>query len=196
MKLTYNPSTFDFYKHPDRIGETVNIREKMFQIFDDIYLRLRIIADNSKRISSYPSINDHPFFLKLDEIIQNPTAPDENAKCDEVFAFYIYKVSKYARPEFFARVLKFVVLFRECLNLIYKERAKSKSSDYNPDYSEIFNPEDAPDISNDFVTEYLGTDTCQLDFKREEAIDITHNFCQWLYDNNYTCSKLSLISNY
>jgi hypothetical protein len=25
---------------------------------------------------------------------------------------------------------------------------------------------------------------------------LTQNFCHWLYENNFTCSKLSLISNY
>ena len=34
-----------------------------------------------------------------------------------------------------------------------------------------------------------------LGYNKEEAIDLTQNLCQWLYDNNFTCSKLSLINN-
>ncbi len=148
------------------------------------------------KITPYNSTTPHPFFYKIEDIFQNPRTPDENSKCDEVFSFYIYKVSKLARPEFFTKVLKFITLFRECLNQINKDKCKSKSDEITYEYSEIFNAEDAPDISNEFVTEYLGAESMIFDFSREEAIDITQNFCQWMYDNNYTCSKLSLISNY
>ena len=63
------------------------------------------------------------------------------------------------------------------------------------EYTQDNNAEDAPDISNEFVTEFLETDPSFFDFQKDEVIEITQNFCQWLYDNNFTCSKLSLISN-
>lgn len=62
------------------------------------------------------------------------------------------------------------------------------------EYTEENNAEDAPDISNEFVTEYLESDTNMFGFNKEDVIEITQNFCQWLYDNNFTCSKLSLIN--
>ncbi len=166
-------------------------------MFNDIYVRLRSNSeDTTSKLTPYLSASEHPFYLKIEEIFNNPRTPDENCKCEEVFAFYIYKASKLARPEFFMKVLKFVTLYRECLNLTNKEKCKTKSEEFIYEYSEVFNAEDAPDISNEFVTEYLGPDNLQFDFAREEAIDLTQNFCQWMYDNNYTCSKLSLISNY
>jgi len=136
-------------------------------------------------------------YLRIAEFVSSPRALDENCKCDEVFAYYIVKVAKVAKPEFFMKVLKFITLFRECLNNTNRDKMKPKNgSQASNDYSEVFNPEDVPDISNEYVTEYLGTEHNLFDFGREEAIDLTQNFCQWLYDNNFTCSKLSLISNY
>ena len=38
------------------------------------------------------------------------------------------------------------------------------------------------------VFEYLN----RLD---DESIDLTQNLCYWMYENNFTCSKLSLINN-
>jgi hypothetical protein len=197
IKLLYNPATFDFFKHPERTGETSNLHECLETVFNDVYLHLRNTSEElSTKITPYHSASQHPFFLKIIEIFQNPRTPDENSKCEEVFAFYIYKVSKLACPEFFTKVLKFITLFRECLNQINKDKCKTKTEEISYEYSELFNAEDAPDISNEFVTEFLGPDSMIFDFSREEAIDITQNFCQWMYDNNYTCSKLSLISNY
>jgi hypothetical protein len=165
--------------------------------FDDIYVRLRNSSEEcNRKLTPIYQIDHHQFFYKIDEIFQNPKTPDENSKCDEVFAFYIYKVSKLARPDFFIKVIKYVTLFRECLNSINREKMKSKNEEFGYEFSEIFNPEDAPDISNDFVTDFLSVDSNLFEFQREEAIDLTQNFCQWMYDNNYTCSKLSLISNY
>ena len=63
------------------------------------------------------------------------------------------------------------------------------------DFSEEFTCEDAPDISNEFILEFLQTDQMIMGYSKEEAIDLTQNLCQWLYDNNFTCSKLSLINN-
>ena len=163
-----------------------------------------------KRIKNYVCVEEHPLIVKLLSFIQSPKTLDENSKCDEVFAFYLYKVAKYTRQDFFIKVLKFVILFRECLNITYKKEILCKlgvpedeiKTEENGtegcsslEYSEVFNPEDAPDISNEFVTDYLGTDNSLMEIQKEEAIDFTQNLCQWLYDNNYTCSKLSLINN-
>ncbi len=100
--------------------------------------------------------------------------------------------------------MTYVVLFRECLNFINNNKdgkqdssngkIKEENSSYTTEYTEENNAEDAPDISNEFVTDFLESDPFFFNFEREEIIDITQNFCAWLYDNNFTCSKLSLIN--
>ena len=128
--------------------------------------------------------------------MDHPRGVDENSNCDVIFYYYIFKVSRYARPEVFIRVLQFVILYREFVNYIYRDRVKTKLFETQQyEYTEVFNPEDIPDISNEFITEFLDVDNELFDYQRDEALDLTQNFCQWLYDNNYTCSKLTLISS-
>lgn len=193
IKNLYNPATADFFKHPERIGETSNIITSLIEVFREIYNLKYNDRNKLKKMKHHENMGDHPFFRKIQEMNQSPKALDsENSKCDEIFADYVVKVSKCARRDFFEKVLKFVVLFRESLNITNSEKVGNDGKDY----TEIYNAEDAPDISNEFVTEFLDTETLLFGFTKDEAIDITQNFCQWLYDNNFTCSKLSLISGF
>jgi len=116
----------------------------------------------------------------------------ESSKCNEVFADYISRIAKVTKKEVLVKFITFVTLFRECLNSMNKKDSNGCSVE---EYTQDNNAEDAPDISNEFVTEFLETDASFFDFQKDEVIEITQNFCQWLYDNNFTCSKLSLISN-
>jgi hypothetical protein len=147
-----------------------------------------------KKLKNYPNWESHPFFRKIIENWSLMKMIDENSKCDETFSFYIQKVARLCKHEYFIKVLKFITLYRECLNFTQIENPKN-NKDCRYEYVECNNSEDVPDISNIFIMDYLETDTQGFDFTREEAIDLTQNFCQWLYDNNFTCSKLSLLSN-
>ena len=80
-----------------------------------------------------------------------------------------------------------MLLFRECLNKVNKINVGGN------EYSEVSNSEDAPEISNEFVTEFMD-DENEFNISKEEVIDLTQNLCQYMYDNNFTCSKLSLIN--
>jgi len=185
MKLLYNPCNTDYFKHPDRIGETTDINDCVDRVFKEVFLQ-----PNEFKFKQYKIAKENNFLNKVIEFWQNSKGLDvENSKCDEIFADYINKVSKLCKKEFFLKILKFVVIFREALNNLYKNKCRN-----DEEYSESHNAEDAPDISNDFVTEFIEKDPNFFDINKEDAIDITQNFSQWLYDNNYTCSKLSLIS--
>jgi len=192
MKLMYNPCNFDYFKSPDRTGEVKDLNELvpiLKMVFEKIYKNQGDTKIQNDKIKSYELYADHPFFQKVEEFFVAPKMLDaEKAKCSEVFADYICKVARVTNDVFLEKILIFVTLFRECLNSQNKKEA-------NTEYTEENNAEDAPDISNEFVTEYLETDENFFGFNKEEVIDITQNFCQWLYDNNFTCSKLSLISS-
>jgi hypothetical protein len=182
----------DFFKSADKFGETFDIEKSL----RDVYEELLINSSNFKfteKTRNCEHYSKHPFVIKiLENISTNPNLDGENSRCDEVFADYIVRVSKIVNESFFNKVLKFVFLFRECLNDVHSDKTKEIPEEY---YTEVRNAEDAPDISNDFVTDYLDTDNEKYGFSKEDAIDLTQNFCQWMYDNNFTCSKLSLINN-
>jgi len=191
VKLIYNPCGMEYFKHPERIGETneTEIDEVLREVFDKIYMN----EDRMKntRIKQYTSFDQHPFMQLILEHYQSPKTLDpEKSKCNEVFADYLCKIARVSRKEVFAKFVTFITLFRESLNSMNK-----KDNLHSGDYTQEYVPEDAPDISNEFVTEFLESDSSFFDFQKDEVIDITQNFCQWLYDNNYTCSKLSLINN-
>lgn len=146
---------------------------------------------HNAKLKLYVNFEEQPLFIKVRQNFIDPkTLDSEKAKCTEVFADYLCKVARVTNPMFFEKIVVFVALFRECLNFQNSQTSKEQT-----EYTEENNAEDAPDISNEFVTEYLEADKNLYGFQKEEVIDITQNFCQWLYDNNYTCSKLSLISN-
>jgi len=182
----------DYFKSPDKIGETNEIEKCINIVWSDIFNENSIFKLNEKT-KTCENYFSHQFFKLILEYVKNPPVLDgETSKCDEIFSDYIVKISKLTNENFFVKVLKFVFLFRECLNDLYKDKVKD-TPDIN--FSELVNAEDAPDISNDFVTDYLETENEKYGFSKDDAIDLTQNFCQWMYDNNFTCSKLSLINN-
>lgn len=182
----------DYFKSSDKFGETNNVENCLREVYEELNSE-EISFKLTEKTRNCKDYSKHPFIrLILDNLANPPVLDGENSKCDEVFAEYLVKVSKIVNDNFFTKVVKFVFLFRECLNDMHRDKEKD-IEDY---YSETKNAEDAPDISNDFVTDYLDlSDNEKYGFTKEDAIDLTQNFCQWLYDNNFTCSKLSLINN-
>ncbi len=128
-------------------------------------------------------IQNHPFILALKNTNTDDNNPNSEIKCDEVFALYVKNVSHFCCPEFFKKVMKFVFLFRENVNITNKD----------PRYTEEKSAEDAPDSSNDFILEFLGIDSHnKYKVSKEEAIELTQNLCSWMFRNSYSHSKLAL----
>ena len=67
----------------------------------------------------------------------------------------------------------------------------------NGNFEYTFNncAEDVPDLSNKFISEFLDVDKNLFGFNKEDSIDLTQNLCHWMYENNFTSSKLTLISS-
>ena len=144
-----------------------------------------------------------------DKFDEDEMARKRERKCDEIFGEFLDYVSKKVKKDFYKHLLLFMILFRDCMNS-YQEKLgtmKEPPEVAPPDvkilaytkpepgkvgeYCSTNNAEQAPDISNDFVTSYLIES--QVKFERLDAIELTQNFCHWLFINGYTCSKLSLI---
>ena len=192
--MKYNPIDISFFSHEERKGITTNFEVAIEEVFQNIYGKNYSDRNSEKRMYKYENSRTHPFFQKILEFCtsSNRQLDGESAKCDEVFSEYLIKMSRYCNPNYFVKLLKFVTLFRESLNITNREKSKSEGKDF----TEYSNAEDVPDISNEFITEFLDPDQNHFDISKEEAIDLTQNFCHWLYENNFTCSTLSLISNY
>lgn len=203
-----NPLTMEYFNIEGRHGETSS--EEVFDMMNMILVEF--FKENTgkykqKLVNSYEKLEEYPLLLKLKELFtkkdkendkekeeKDEKSEEDNEKssdfndhipCDEVFAKYLYKVSQITNQIYYRRICEFVILYREFLNIYKKDQAFT-----------INNPaEDAPDVSNEFITEFLDIDYCVFDFDKEETIELTQNFCQWMYDSNYTSSKLTLINN-
>ena len=105
---------------------------------------------------------------------------------DEIFSKYLIEVYGECNKEYFEFIAKFVILFRECIN-------KIKVDNSLEDFSAVKNADNVPDTCNEFITDfmenydYFGMDTMEL-------IEIIQHLCNWLYENKFTTSKLSLVS--
>ena len=198
-KNNYNPTNNTYFMKEERTGKTsseTEINECIDAAFKQLYdpdpvKRKRI---DSRGIKFYGSIEEHPFLnkFKMDNHDINKTG-DEHQKADSVFIEYLNKMSAFCNPNYFTKLIKFVTLFREHSNLI--NSSKLKEDEQNKVYTEIKDAEDVPDSSNEFITDFINPEekSNDLGFNKEECIDLTQNLCHWMYENNYTCSKLSLI---
>lgn len=119
--------------------------------------------------------------------------------CDEVFCVYLWSVSQKVNKVFYQTIVKFMILYWECINK-YGWRKKEEWDRRNGiplerkepcDFSTINNAELCPDVSNEMVTIFLDENPCSIE--RCDIIDMTWNFCHWLYLNSHTCSRLSFM---
>jgi len=125
---------------------------------------------------------------------------------DEIFALYLYRMSNRINQNYYRTVLAYVIFFRECLNeygwgkKIESEGIKLESNiELKQDierklFCSVNNAEHAPEICNEFVTVYMEYKKNIFDIPKHDQIDLTINLCHWLFECQFTCSKLTMIS--
>jgi hypothetical protein len=102
--------------------------------------------------------------------------------CDFSFWKYVEYCKERVNRDYFDFVFKFVVLFRECVNL-------KKGSEYSQKES----AEVVPDMCNDFIADFMELhDYFGLDMN--ELIELIQHCCFWLWENHHTTSRLSLVN--
>ena len=195
-KSKFNPKDITYFEKEDRKGKTSNFDDVIKEAFDDLFGEKNLDRNKKREIPEYKTIDQHKFlndFLHDKHEINNvnTTEEDENKITDLVLIEYLNQHSIYCNPDYYKKLIKFVTLFREYVNIVNKDKVKET----NKKYTEVNNAEDVPDTSNEFITEFLDPETNQDDFgfSKEESINLTQNLCHWMYEKNYTCSKLSLI---
>ena len=105
---------------------------------------------------------------------------------DEIFSKYLEETYIDSNKDYFEFIVKFVILFRECIN-------KHNDDNTGEEYSPRNNADNVPDMCNEFITDFMeGFDYFGLDTM--ELIEIIQHLCNWLYENKFTTSKLSLVS--
>ena len=196
-KKKFNPINQTYFSKEERTGKTESneINDCVDKAFSELYSEENKGRNELRKMKFYTSIELHPFLNKFknDDHDINKKMVGENEYTDNVLMNYLNKMSQFCNSTYFTKLIKFVTLFREHVNSVNK--VNENKNGIPKEYTETNNAEDVPDSSNEFITEFLDPETREEDFgfSKEESIDLTQNLCYWMYDNNFTCSKLSLI---
>ena len=190
-KLKYNPLDSSYFLRENRKGKTnlEDFENSINQAFKEIYFNNSNFF-SIKKLPCYNNINLHPFLKKFlsDKHDVYIKIVNETEICDNVFMDYLNKISLLVNPNYFTKLIIFITLFREFINF-------KKNSDNNLfEYTSINSAENIPFLSNEFINDFFSNDNLLFGFNKEESIDLILNFCHWIYINNFTSFKLSLIS--
>jgi hypothetical protein len=169
------------------------LQKELFNEIDDVekYPFYQLIVDNWEK--EEPNLVTECFnaINKLDE----PLNKIQSYNLDGIFFFYLKEFYKNASIEYFWFMIKFIVLFRECINKLRANLVKKEEqSETNKLYSQIYNSEYVPEICNDFVLDFMEPFD-YFGLNKDELIEIIMHFCYWLYSKQYTQLHLSLINN-
>jgi ribosomal protein L40E len=199
-KRKYNPINYTFFSKEERTGRTdpkTEINNCIDTAFSELYSKENKDRNALRNMKYNILIEEHPFLYKFKQdkhdIYRNVI--NEYQIIDIVLIDYLNKMSMFCNPQYFTKLIKFVTLFREHVNKFNYNKTKKNSE--NKEYTEVNDAENFPDSANEFITKFLHPKGKETDFgfNKEESIDLTQNLCYWMYENNYTCSKLSLIDD-
>ena len=198
-KNKYDPLTTAYFEQEERAGNTKieNINQCAKDAFKYLYeneneeenVKQKI---KDRKMKEYSKIEDHTFlgkFLNDDHDI-NKNFDDEKIPTDLVLINYLNKMSVYCNEKYYSKLIIFVTLFREHINIINQDKVEK-----DQEFCQLKEAEDVPESSNEFITDFLFPEDQEYDFgiTKDEAIDLTRNLCNWMYLNNFTCSKLFML---
>lgn len=185
----YNSS---FFSIQNRSGSCEMVEPIVEKVFQEIYGKKHELRNTAKNFKPYNKFTEHKFFKnflqsvedsKRIEMLINPEVKESTI--DEIFQGYLNYCRKLANSEFFAKILKLVVLFREHINA-------SKSGQII--YSIRHDADEVPYYVNKFL-HFLEPERNLFDLNRETSIGVIQNLCGYLYENNFTNSQISLVAN-
>jgi len=188
----------------DKILNTDIIKEFMQKIFNQCKNELFKDIENVEQYSFYELFaenwdKENPFtnqecFSAITKIGE-PSIKVQTYNLDELFFLYLKEFSKKTNKDYCWFMIKFIVLFRECINTLRKNLVKNEDKDEkNQLYTQIYNAETVPEICNDFFVEFMEP----FDFfglYKEELIELIQHFCYWLFSNQYAQSHLTLLDS-
>lgn len=197
----YDPLTISYFEKEERKGNTQRelINQCTKNAFQYLYGNDEEENNETKKqklkernMKEYTKIEDHPFLKKFldDQHEITKKYDDEKTPTDLVLMNYLNKMSCHCNETYYTKLIVFITLFREHINIINKDKVQP-----DKEFSEITEAEDVPESSNEFITDFLflNDEENVFNMSKDEAIDLTRNLCNWMYLNNFTCSKLFLL---
>lgn len=192
------------YKFDDNSVNLRTIIDKVIKEYEKLCTKFYLNTNSTFYKPNYNYETDS--FQKLLKFYQNhnlgkitiPKSTQEaKVKIDNLLAIYIIILIEVTHDnDLFDHILEFVFLFKEYLNIIgwdhminlYKFGLYENLSVLG-EFCSTFNCEEIPELVNDFVLYFLDIEDGMTKNKKE-LIDITQNFCYWLYINGHTNYKM------
>lgn len=175
---------------PENCGSSATNELKFRNFFDNSIRSKKKDQEEFDLVKAARENFDNIYTKYNEKLFENLSSPEEFAlidakeatNIDSAFWKYIEYCKDKTNREYFDFVFKFIVLFRECMNL-------SKGADF----TQTETAETVPDLCNDFVSEFMEKhDYFGLDIT--ELIEVIQHCCNWLWENHHTSSRLTLVS--
>jgi hypothetical protein len=176
-------------------NETIPSSDIVKLVFDDIFLG----KYRDKVFTKLNNFYEHPILQNLFDEKPLSEKIKKDRVIDEIMYEYLLNSKDLTNKTYFILVVKFTLLFRECINKIRTFDVKANGVNVpqsSKEYTRNNNAETVPELCNEFVTDFLeGNEYFGIvdDNDRSEIIELIQHFCYWLFKNEYTLSRLSLI---
>jgi hypothetical protein len=170
-------------------------KEQIFQNIENIdkYTFYNLIVENWEKDESNLFPPEERFCYSI-PVRKDETPTKLNSyNLDQLFFNYLKEFSKKVNDDYLWFMFKFIVLFRECINLKNKEQIRPENkSDKRQLFTQIYNAETVPEACNYFFLDFL-MPYDNFGLNKDELIELVQHFCYWLYINQYTQSHLTLL---
>lgn len=129
---------------------------------------------------------------------KNKTDPLKKIKSpcvDNLFYLYLREFSKKTNKDYFWFMVKFVVLFRESINVQKKDMVTDDIITENKtEFTQLFNADEIAELCNNFFLDFMEPHNF-FGLNKGELIELIQHFCFWLYTNMYSPAHLTLLKN-
>ena len=172
-------------------------KEQIFKEIENIdkYSFYNLIIENWEKAKEALFPEDEKFCYNAQFRKGDTLSKLNSYNLDQLFFIYLKDFSKKVNDDYLWFMFKFIVLFRECINLknegVVSPEIKTEKRQL---YTQIFNAEKVPEICNYFFLDFLQPYD-NFGLNKEELIELIQNFCYWLYINKYAQSHLTLIED-
>jgi hypothetical protein len=173
-------------------------------VFDDIFVKFY------DKCFSHPKHYTDNSMLQMLFYEKGLNKDKKDRVVDDIMYEYLIEMKNKTNHHYFILMLKFIILLRECLNTFKAEEAErsDKNQEENgsivptnglgkiKEYSSLFGADSIPDLANEFITEFMENNDyfgIHSEDDRNELIELIQHFCNWLFKNDYTQSRLALM---
>ena len=170
-------------------------KENIFKDIDNIekYSFYNLIVENWEKPKEDIFPKEEKFCYSSSKKKNEEPQKIDTYNIDQLFFLYLKEFSKKINDDYLWFMIKFIVLFRDCINSERNSLIKQEIvTETRKLYTQIYSAETVPEICNSFYLSYLQPNEF-YGLNQEELIELIQHFCNWLNVNNYTCSKLTLL---